>query len=113
MAVFFFVQHFTWESLLVFVSLQFTLMPLAVWQFLFYVCTVGHNNRLYSLLNLFFPPLGGLVEVREVVRTGVLSYLLVSLSSRETDVRRAAAHCLSLFSSHLRSSSSREKPQVS
>ncbi|CAI8016936.1 Nucleolar pre-ribosomal-associated protein 1 [Geodia barretti] len=56
---------------------------------------------------------GCLVEVREVVRTGVLSYLLVSLSSHETDVRRAAAHCISRFASHLHSSSSREKPQLS
>jgi hypothetical protein len=55
----------------------------------------------------------GVADCRAVVRSGAVSYLLVALSSHREDVRKAAAHCLSRYSTHLRSSPAREKPQLS
>ena len=67
---------------------------------------------LYVFASLCVAGADGLVECREMVRSGVLSYLLVSLSSHMADTRKAATHCLSRFYAHLRSSTCREKPQV-
>ena len=80
-----------------------------------------YSNGLYLMPDMMatalslFPLLiitASLVECRGVVDSGSLSYLLSALSSHVSEVRMAATHCLSRFAAHLRTSTSREKPQV-
>ena len=63
-------------------------------------------------VNLSFFLSGSFVDCHQVVQSGCLGYLLAALSSHQEEVRRAACHSLGRFSSHLSTSSVKEKQQV-
>ena len=54
----------------------------------------------------------GVLDCHRVVESGCLAYLLTALSSIQKDVRKAASHTLGRFYSHVRASSTKEKPQA-
>ena len=59
-----------------------------------------------------FSQSGSVVDCRQFVDHGCLSYLLMALSSQHVEVRAASGHALSRFSAHLEGSRFREKAQV-
>ena len=56
---------------------------------------------------------GNVVDCRQFVEYGCLSYLIMALSSLVKEMRSAAGHALTRFSHHLDGSRFREKAQVS